>query len=92
MEVMAYQGGLRKWHKEDWRDVSTGKPCGRKSATKGSGRAYPACRPKAVASTMSASEKKRMTSKKRSSGKPRAGKPTSITWSTTPTGKKRKRK
>mgnify|MGYP003124633656 CR=1 FL=1 len=89
---MAYKGGLRKWFKEDWRDVSTGKPCGRKSATKESGRSYPACRPKAVASTMSASEKKRMTSKKRSSGKPKAGKPTNIKWSTTPSGRKRKSK
>ena len=25
---MAYQGGLRKWFKEDWRDVKTGKKCG----------------------------------------------------------------
>ena len=25
----SYQGGLRKWFKEDWRDVKTGKPCGR---------------------------------------------------------------
>ena len=26
---MAYEGGLRKWFKEDWRDVKTGKKCGR---------------------------------------------------------------
>lgn len=89
---MAYKGGLKKWFKEDWVDVSTGQPCGRKSATKGSGRGYPACRPKAVASTMSASEKKRMTSKKRSSGKPKSGKPTNVKWTTTPSGRKRKRK
>ena len=25
---MAYEGGLRKWFKEDWRDVKTGKKCG----------------------------------------------------------------
>ena len=31
---MAYKGGLRKWFKEDWRDVSTGKKCGRKSSSK----------------------------------------------------------
>ena len=31
---MAYKGGLRKWFKEDWRDVATGKPCGRKSSSK----------------------------------------------------------
>ena len=26
---MAYRGGLRKWFAEDWRDVKTGKKCGR---------------------------------------------------------------
>jgi hypothetical protein len=26
-------GGLKKWFKEDWVDISTGKPCGRKSAS-----------------------------------------------------------
>ena len=31
---MAYQGGLRKWFKEDWRDVATGKKCGRKKRVK----------------------------------------------------------
>ena len=53
---MAYQGGLRKWFKEDWRDVSTGKKCGRKSSSK-SKRKYPACRPKAVADRMSKGQK-----------------------------------
>ena len=27
-------GGLKKWFKENWVDISTGKPCGRKSASK----------------------------------------------------------
>ena len=45
---MAYEGGLRKWFKEDWRDVKTGKKCGR-SGKKDKGRPYPACRPKKVA-------------------------------------------
>ena len=45
---MAYRGGLRKWFAEDWRDVKTGKKCGR-SGKKDKGRPYPACRPKAVA-------------------------------------------
>lgn len=40
----SYQGGLRRWFKEEWKDVKTGKPCGRKSA-KGSSRPYPYCRP-----------------------------------------------
>ncbi len=29
---MAYKGGLRKWFGEQWVDVSTGQPCGRKDA------------------------------------------------------------
>jgi len=33
---------LKRWFKEDWKDVKTGKPCGRK---KGEKRDYPACRP-----------------------------------------------
>ena len=33
---------LKRWFKEDWKDVSTGKPCGRK---KGEKRATPYCRP-----------------------------------------------
>lgn len=41
---------LRKWFGQNkgkgWVDCKTGKPCGRKSATKGeSKRPYPACRP-----------------------------------------------
>ena len=38
----SYQGGLRRWFKEEWKDVKTGKPCGR---SKGEDRAYPYCRP-----------------------------------------------
>ena len=33
-------GGLTKWFKEEWIDVKTGKPCGRRSATN-SKRPYP---------------------------------------------------
>ena len=33
---------LKRWFKEDWKDVSTGKACGRK---KGDGRSTPYCRP-----------------------------------------------
>ncbi len=36
---------LRRWFKEDWKDVRTGKDCGRKSAKGGSDRPYPYCRP-----------------------------------------------
>tara|TARA_R100001510_G_C7656376_1_gene216312 strand:+ start:3626 stop:3922 length:297 start_codon:yes stop_codon:yes gene_type:complete len=36
-------GGLTRWFKEDWRDIKTGKKCGRGKNEKG--RPYPACRP-----------------------------------------------
>ena len=39
---------LTKWFKEDWRDVKTGKKCGRSGKEKKS-RPYPACRPAKVA-------------------------------------------
>ena len=42
-------GGLRQWFAQNkgkgWVDCKTGKPWGRKSATGGSKRPYPACRP-----------------------------------------------
>ena len=59
------KGGLTKWFAEEWVDVKTGKPCGRKSAKK-SKRPYPSCRPKAVAAKMTAAEKK--SSAKRKTG------------------------
>jgi len=40
--VARSSGGLTRWFKENWVDVKTGKPCGRK---KGEKRGYPACRP-----------------------------------------------
>lgn len=44
---------LKKWFKEDWRDVKTGKPCGRSG--KGDKRkGYPACRPASQAKSKSA--------------------------------------
>jgi hypothetical protein len=49
------QGGLTKWFKEDWRDVKTGKKCGRSGKEKGS-RPYPACRPAKVAGRISKKE------------------------------------
>ena len=75
------KGGLTKWFKEDWVDVKTGKPCGRKSATK-SKRPYPSCRPKAVAAKMTAAEKK-------SSARRKTG-PKAIKHAVTASGKRRK--
>ena len=70
---------LKRWFKEKWVDVRTGKPCGRK---KGEGRGTPYCRPsKRVSSKtpktsgeMSAAEKAKKIREKKSLGQP-AGKP-----------------
>jgi hypothetical protein len=70
---------LKRWFKEDWKDVRTGKPCGRK---KGESRGTPYCRPTKrvssktpkTASEMSSSEKRKKISEKKRLGQP-AGKP-----------------
>tara|TARA_Y100000114_G_scaffold98747_1_gene91951 strand:+ start:296 stop:541 length:246 start_codon:yes stop_codon:yes gene_type:complete len=74
---MAYSGGLRKWFKEDWRDVKTGKKCGRSGSEKKK-RPYPACRPKAIAGRISKSEARKKTG------------PAKVKWSVTASGKRRK--
>jgi len=79
---MSYQGGLRKWFKEKWVDVKTGKPCGRKSAKGGSKRPYPACRPAAVAKRLSIKEKKATARRKTGSGR--------VNWQITASGRRRK--
>ena len=71
------KGGLGKWHGEKWVDVKTGKPCGRKSASK-SKRPYPACRPAAVAGKITKKEAAKKTSSKK------------VKWSTTASGRTRK--
>lgn len=58
------KGGLTKWFKEEWTDLKTGKPCGRKSAKGKSKRPYPSCRPKAVAAKMTKAEKASSTRRK----------------------------
>ena len=70
---------LKRWFKEEWTDVRTGKPCGR---SKGEDRGVPYCRPKKrissktpkTASEMSASEKASKIREKKALGQP-AGKP-----------------
>jgi hypothetical protein len=74
-------GGLTKWFNEEWVDVKTGKPCGRKSAKK-SKRPYPSCRPKAVAAKMTKAEKE-------SSARRKTG-PKRVAHSVTASGKRRK--
>ena len=74
-------GGLTKWFNEEWVDVKTGKPCGRKSAKK-SKRPYPSCRPKAVAAKMTKAEK--TSSARRKTG------PKAIKHAVTASGRRRK--
>ena len=70
---------LKRWFKEDWKDVRTGKRCGRQ---KGEKRGTPYCRPSKriskktpkTVSEMSTSEKKKRIAQKKSLGQP-AGKP-----------------
>jgi hypothetical protein len=70
---------LKRWFKEDWKDVKTGKACGRK---KGDKRGTPYCRPtKKISSKtpktsgeMTTAEKKSRIAQKKSLGQP-AGKP-----------------
>lgn len=70
---------LKRWFKEEWIDVRTGKPCGR---SKGENRGVPYCRPKKrvssatpkTASEMSATEKRKKIAEKKRLGQP-AGKP-----------------
>lgn len=70
---------LKRWFKEDWKDVKTGKPCGRKE---GESRNTPYCRPsKRVSSKtpktsgeMTKTEKSKRIAQKKRLGQP-AGKP-----------------
>lgn len=70
---------LKRWFKEDWVDVKTGKPCGRK---KGEKRGTPYCRPSKrvssktpkTSSEMTKAEKSSRVAQKKRIGQP-AGKP-----------------
>jgi len=70
---------LKRWFKEDWKDVRTGKACGRSEGEK---RGTPYCRPSKRVSKktpktrgeMTAAEKRSRISQKKSLGQP-AGKP-----------------
>ena len=82
---------LKRWFKEDWKDVRTGKACGRKAEEK---RGTPYCRPtKRVSSKtpktsgeMSSSEKRTKIAEKKRLGQP-AGKPRRVS----PTKRKTKK-
>lgn len=69
-----YRGGLRKWFREKWVDISRKKKdgshpeCGASAGEKerkGGGAKYPKCRPKAKASAMSEKQKKAAVRRKR---------------------------
>lgn len=70
---------LKRWFKENWVDVRSGKPCGRR---KGEKRGTPYCRPSkrvssktpATASEITSSQKRKRVSQKKRLGQP-AGKP-----------------
>ncbi len=72
------KGGLTKWFKEDWRDVKTGKKCGRSGKEKKK-RPYPACRPAKVAKRITKKEAAKKTGSRR------------VNWSVTASGKRRKK-
>ena len=72
-------GGLTKWFKEEWVDIKTGKPCGRKNARRSK---RPACRPKTVAAKMTKAEK--TTAARKKTG------PKQIKYAVTASGKRRR--
>ena len=51
---------LKRWFKEDWKDVKTGKPCGRQ---KGEKRGTPYCRPSKRISSKTPKTTKEMTAR-----------------------------
>ena len=57
------RGGLGRWFAEEWVDVKTGKPCGRRKREKRKG--YPACRPKKRVSSKTPKTVGEMSSKER---------------------------
>ena len=75
------KGGLTKWFKEGWVDISRKRkggghpPCGRKSA-RGKG-GYPKCVPASKARRMTAAQKRSAVTRKRKAGNP-GGKPTMV--------------
>jgi|TARA_Y100000114_G_C11704782_1_gene300352 hypothetical protein len=55
---------LKRWFKEDWKDVRTGKKCGR---SKGEKRGVPYCRPSKRVSSKTPKTTKEMSSKEKAS-------------------------
>jgi hypothetical protein len=82
-EMAKPKGGLTKWFKERWVDISRPKkkgryqPCGRPKARTARG-GYPKCVPARVAARMSAAEKRSAVRRKRSKAQGVGGKPTFV--------------
>ena len=55
---------LKRWFKEDWKDVKTGKPCGRQ---KGEKRSTPYCRPTKRISSKTPKTRSEMTTQEKRS-------------------------
>jgi|GEM_PF-702912 len=78
--VAKYSGGLRKWFKERWVDISRPKkgggykPCGRGQA---GSKKYPKCVPAAKAARMTKAQIRSAVRRKRAAGNP-GGKPTYV--------------
>ena len=62
MKSSRKSGGLNRWFAEEWVDVCTGKPCGRK---KGSKRRMPYCRPKKRITKRTPKTRRQLSKKKR---------------------------
>ena len=77
-----HSGGLTKWFKEGWVDISRKRkgggfmPCGRKSA-RNSKRGYPKCVPASKAARMTKSQIRSAVRRKRAAGNP-GGKPRNV--------------
>ena len=90
MTMAKPNGGLTKWFKEGWVDISRKRkggghpPCGRKSAQSKGG--YPKCVPASKARRMTSAQKRSAVTRKRRAGNP-GGKPRNVS-----TFVKRKRK
>mgnify|MGYP001084249034 CR=1 FL=1 len=75
------KGGLTKWFKEGWVDISRPKkgggymPCGRKTSKKGK---YPKCVPRAKAARMTKAQIRSAVRRKRSVKQGVGGKPTMV--------------
>ena len=92
-DIVVARGGLGKWFKENWVDISRPKKgggyakCGRKKAKKGK-KGYPKCVPASKAARMTKSQIRSAVRRKRSKAQGVGGKPTNV--KTIATRRKRK--